>query len=98
MSMQLCHTRQRMSEAGQYDKYLSSEPIRKSVISTFYQQSCPTCGRRLLIKTKHLGSNVSCSHCRCTFVARDTSQDQTAHEIQPSIMERAERLLALLRT
>ena len=66
-------------------------------IPTYFQQHCPACGRRLLILVEYLGQQVCCGHCRRAFVARDASQDRgDVVDVGSSMLERAERLLALL--
>jgi hypothetical protein len=75
----------------------SSDLTLSDPVTTCFQQPCPACGRRLLIRVEHLGQQVSCSHCRCAFVARDISQDRGYETEQRSCsLERAERLLAAL--
>jgi len=74
-----------------------SDSTSKGPVTTYFQQPCPVCGRRLLIRVEHLGQQVSCSHCRCAFVARDVSQDRgDAAGGRSSVLDRAERLLASL--
>lgn len=68
-----------------------------SATATYFQQSCPTCGRGLLILVQHLGQEVCCTHCRSRFVSFDESQNRPGGSIVGrSNMERAERLLARL--
>jgi transposase-like protein len=43
-----------------------------SYLTTFLKQ-CPSCGRRLEIKVRHLGKAVQCTHCRSTFTAENPS-------------------------
>jgi hypothetical protein len=59
-----------------------------------FQQSCPTCGRRLRILVQHLGWHVSCTHCGRTFVARDETQQ--ADGGCRSLLDQVDRLLAVL--
>lgn len=40
--------------------------------STYYMQSCPTCGRRLKILVEYLGRRLSCPHCRAEFHGGDS--------------------------
>jgi hypothetical protein len=76
---------------------ISADSPQPVPIDTYFHQSCPTCGRRLLIPIKHLGGRVFCSHCRRRFVARDVSQDRgDAVDVGGSTFRRAEQLLALL--
>jgi len=66
-------------------------------VATYFQQPCPTCGRRLLIRVEHLGQHLGCGHCGCSFVARDGCQCRDAErEDVYSALERANRLLARL--
>jgi hypothetical protein len=72
-------------------------PAVTGPVATYFQQPCPTCGRRLLIPVKHLGKEVFCGHCRRAFVARDGLQVRDADEpADHSILQRADRLLARL--
>jgi len=71
--------------------------VAGGAVATCFQQPCPACGRRLLIRVEHLGRRISCGHCRRRFVARDPSQDRSGGaEVGPSMLQRAEELLALL--
>lgn len=66
-------------------------------VATYFQQPCPTCGRRLLIRVEHLGQRLGCGHCGCSFVARDGCQCRRAEiEAGHAMLERANRLLARL--
>ena len=63
--------------------------------STYFDQECPTCGRRLRIHVEYLGKRVKCVHCRAGFEAWDV-EDGT---MPPSdsgqrTLQRAEELLA----
>ncbi|HEY4759054.1 MAG TPA: hypothetical protein VIH42_00595 [Thermoguttaceae bacterium] len=57
-------------------------------MNQFFMKHCPICGRPLQIADKYKNSQVSCVHCRGSFVA-----DSTLNETE-SLMERATRLLA----
>jgi len=39
--------------------------------STYFDQDCPICGRRLQIRVAYLGRRVACQHCRGEFEACD---------------------------
>ena len=59
-----------------------------------YCQSCPICGRWMLIPIAHLGHDVSCSHCGGNFQATDRSSDRgDSKRKQRSVMDRADALL-----
>jgi hypothetical protein len=63
--------------------------------NTFFVQDCPTCGRRVQIRLAHLGRVVQCLHCEGRFEARDpASFRRAAYDSGPTLMERAEELLA----
>ena len=62
-----------------------------------FQQECPCCGRPLWILAEHRGQQVTCSHCRRRFVARDPSGGfHPGPEASPPMLDRAEQLLRLL--
>ena len=88
-----------LAESNHHWRKSLPEPTRKGPTTTYFQQHCPACGRRLLILVEYLEKQVACSHCRHSFVARDNSQPHGhAVEAGGSIMDRADRLLALLDT
>jgi len=63
--------------------------------ATYFDQDCPTCGRRLRIRVEYLGRNMACDHCHGRFVARDSSgTGGDAAEID--LLRRAEELLQSL--
>ena len=37
--------------------------------STYFDQVCPTCGRRLMIRVEYLGKRLVCQHCQGKFLA-----------------------------
>ncbi len=37
--------------------------------STYFDQVCPTCGRRLMIRVEYLGRELVCKHCQGKFRA-----------------------------
>ena len=53
-----------------------------------FNQSCPVCGRRLLIRLRLLGRRVYCQHCGGGFVACDESIGR------PPVRDRVDDLLA----
>lgn len=68
--------------------------VREPVEAVF-QQSCPTCGRRLLIRFEYLGSEVYCGHCHRALTAQDPAM-AVRESTWPSPLDRAETLLASL--
>ncbi len=67
---------------------------RAPSVVTYFQQPCPTCGRRLLIEVERLGQEVWCSHCRRALIARDPCQDHDEMAgTGNSVLERVARLL-----
>jgi len=68
-------------------------------MSLRFTQSCPTCGRRVQIRTSLLGRTVACQHCKGEFVAEtglesDTSEGGMASmEANDPLMERVELAL-----
>ncbi len=73
-----------------------SPPESTSYFFTYFQQSCPTCGRHLRVDVRQLGRQVACSHCRAIFVACDDEVHGRRQAGAPSALERAEQLLARL--
>ena len=66
-----------------------------SYLTTFLKQ-CPSCGRRLEIKVRHLGKTVQCTHCRSTFTAENSPSpsDSTRELLIDQAMRDAEIYLA----
>lgn len=68
-------------------------------MSVRFTQSCPTCGRRLQVRTSLLGCTVACQHCKGEFIAKTGLEGDTADEgmesVKPSdpLMERVELAL-----
>ena len=62
--------------------------------ATYFDQECPTCGRRLHIRVEYLGRQVVCQHCRGTLVALDVSSKRSS-QVQPAydLIRRADELL-----
>ena len=61
---------------------------------TYFDQECPTCGRRLQVRINYLGRMVVCQHCHGQFEACDPRT--TVHppsESGISTLQRAEELL-----
>ena len=85
------------SDSGNRPPTTLPESAGVDPIPTYFQQPCPACGRRLLIRVEYLGESVCCRHCRRGFVARDGSarQGPTAED-ENSVLARADRLLAAL--
>lgn len=59
----------------------------------YYRQSCPACGRPLLVRVEHLGQRVACQHCRRRFTACDPHLPP-AEDSSERLLQRAETLLA----
>jgi hypothetical protein len=66
--------------------------------STYFFQECPTCGRHLRIRVEYLGRAVTGVHCRRIFTASDRQMRYDGAQADSSLLERAERLLALAPT
>ena len=72
-------------------------PAPKGASTMHFHQSCPTCGRKLMVQVEYLGRRVFCTHCRSPFIASDGSHHyEGANGGGGTVLERAERLLALL--
>ncbi len=75
---------------------LPPDPDPEAPFTTYFQQSCPTCGRKLVIQVEYLGQRVYCTHCRSAFLACDVPHQRgVAAHGAGVLLERAERLLAL---
>ncbi|MCH5373687.1 MAG: hypothetical protein JJ992_06900 [Planctomycetes bacterium] len=76
---------------------VNREPASSTTpLTVYFQQPCPTCGRRLRILVQYLGWQVACPHCGRSFVARDVSQDDDETGEANPLLERVDRLLGLL--
>jgi hypothetical protein len=64
--------------------------------TTYFFQECPTCGRHLRIRVEYLGRQMACMHCRRTFTATDRVSRFDEPVSDSSLLERAERLLAIV--
>jgi hypothetical protein len=62
--------------------------------STFFVQSCPTCGRSVQVCVEYLGKRVACDHCQGIFYAMDPDLDVPASDDSSVILRRANQLLA----
>jgi hypothetical protein len=68
-------------------------------MSVRFTQSCPTCGRRVQIRTSLLGCTVACQHCKGEFVAETGLEGDRAEgametvEATDPLMERVELAL-----
>ena len=68
-------------------------------MSIRFTQSCPTCGRRLQIRTSLLGCTVACQHCQAEFVAdsglqpESRSCESVASDAADPLMTRVEEVL-----
>lgn len=80
-------------DQSQWD--VPGSPVPLPQARDFYQ-SCPACGRRLLVEGSYFGRPVYCSHCGCEFVARTGSERQTdsGPSVVDELLERVDRVLA----
>ncbi len=63
-----------------------------------FNESCPVCGRKLMVPIEFLGLEVQCSHCKGFFRAQQESADRRSEAgEQPSLECRADQLLSLCR-
>ena len=63
--------------------------------TTYFDQECPTCGRRLQVRVEYLGRRVKCQHCRARFEAWDQeSGTMPPAESGVRLLQRADELLA----
>jgi hypothetical protein len=62
--------------------------------AVFFVQECPTCSRRVRVCVEYLGKRIQFRHCRGSFVARDPVSDLGDSELDSSLMERVDQLLA----
>lgn len=65
-------------------------------VTTYCNQECSTCGRRLRIRVEYLGHELVCPHCQRHFRARAEAADALHPYRSSSVLERANRLLASL--
>ena len=61
-----------------------------------FSNSCPTCGRRIQIRSGLLGKTVACPHCQAEFVARSGDHGTGVSDDSQRLMDRVE--LALMRS
>jgi len=62
--------------------------------STYFNQVCPTCGRRLMIRVEYLGKRLVCQHCRGKFEASgSTAPPCDCGDSGSDLLRRAEELL-----
>ncbi len=63
--------------------------------SVYFNQECPTCGRRLRIRVDFLGRVVACQHCKRSFQALDnTNANIRIIDEGSDLLKRADELLA----
>jgi PHP family Zn ribbon phosphoesterase len=63
--------------------------------ATYFDQECPTCGRRLRVRIEYLGKKVSCRHCHAKFEAWDAASGQCPPASSGiHLLNRVEELLA----
>ena len=61
---------------------------------TYFDQECPTCGRRLQIRVEYLGRRVVCQHCQGHLIAADpTNARYDRVESGNALLRRADELL-----
>ncbi len=64
------------------------------MVSAYFYQECPVCGRPLQVRVEYLGRDVICEHCSGHFLASDPAQ----HPHWPRsgrLLQRADELLAI---
>lgn len=67
--------------------------------SLSFNESCPVCGRKLMVPIEFLGLEVQCSHCKGFFRARqEGAGSRRADEVRISLDCRADELLSMCRT
>ncbi len=98
MNWRMNHPQTQPARPDHHGKKGRPYPPSATSIATYFQQSCPTCGRPLQVPVEHLGHRVFCTHCRCAFVSCDEAlgHHDGADGGRCSVLERAERLLALV--
>ena len=67
-------------------------------MSVRFSQSCPTCGRRIEVRTALLGHVVACQHCGAEFVAGPAGESSGDPSQTPDLMLRVERALQRTQT
>lgn len=64
--------------------------------STFFVQTCPTCGRALEVRVWYLGREVMCRHCGAPFIASLPNENGGGVDFSESaLMRRADELLEM---
>ncbi|MGB7343095.1 MAG: response regulator [Pirellulaceae bacterium] len=58
-----------------------------------FNQSCPTCGRRVQVRASLLGSTVACQHCKAEFTATGMEGEPSQIDDNCRLMARVERAL-----
>ena len=59
-----------------------------------FNESCPVCGRKLMVPIEFLGLEVQCSHCKGFFRARDEgARSRRVWEMRSTLNERADELV-----
>lgn len=63
-----------------------------------FNESCPVCGRRLMVPIELLGLEVQCSHCRGSFRAQEEQEEAPSSwrddGLRFSLEQRADELLS----
>ncbi len=58
-----------------------------------FNQSCPTCGRRVQVRASLLGSTVACQHCHAEFTATGMEGETSQIDDNCRLMARVEKAL-----
>jgi hypothetical protein len=62
--------------------------------ATYFDQECPTCGRRLNVRVAYLGRQIVCRHCQARFEACDpTSAEYPPSQSGIALLNRANELI-----
>jgi len=87
----------RMKPAKKPQLRTQVEGVTEMPNTTYYNQECPTCGRKLNVRVEYLGRKVVCQHCRAPFLAWDPegapSATQEASLSGTRLLDRAQELI-----
>lgn len=59
-----------------------------------FTRSCPTCGRRIQIRSSLLGHTVACRHCNAEFVAMASDDSAGCVDDAQRLMDRVDSVLS----
>lgn len=59
-----------------------------------FTRSCPTCGRRIQIRSSLLGHIVACRHCNAEFVATGTDDSAGCVDDAQRLLDRVDSVLS----